>query len=87
MNVYCPKCGSKNDYFQAKKTNSCVKCKSPMFSSRTKQAVETVKVEVKADQRKFGESLPDLTKLDVDIQVTKARSIKLGELIPPPKDA
>ena len=86
MNVYCPKCGSKNDYFQSKRSNSCVKCKSPMFSSKAREHTKTVKMAIQEDQREFGDKIPELSKLDVDIEVIKARTIKLGELIPPSKD-
>jgi hypothetical protein len=89
MNVYCPKCGAKNDYFKAKKSGSCERCKKQIFESRAKEKTfETVKVKIaEPDAREFGDSLPNVHKLDVDIQVVGSKKIKLGDLFPPQDNA
>lgn len=83
MHIYCSNCGAKNDYASAMKTKVCVKCKKPLTKSTPKKRTSSTSAKVE-ETREFGETLPDIEKLEVDIKVIKARSFTLGDILPSP---
>jgi hypothetical protein len=83
MHIYCSSCGARNDYSGAMKTKVCAKCEKPLAKSRPKTKISSGSVRIE-DQREFGEELPNINKLEVDIQVIKARAFTLGDIMPPP---
>ena len=79
MHIYCSNCGAKNDYANAMKTKVCVKCEKPLTG------VKSPSVPAKIEgAREFGQKIPSIDKLEVDIKVIKARSFTLGDVLTPP---
>jgi len=82
MHIYCSNCGAKNDYANAMKTKVCVKCKKPLTKNKPKRKTSSTSAKIE-EAREFGETVPEIEKLEVDIKVIKARSFTLGDMIPP----
>jgi hypothetical protein len=83
MHIYCSNCGAKNDYANAMKTKVCVKCEKPLTKSRPKTKISSVPTKIEG-AREFGQKIPSIDKLEVDIKVIKARSFTLGDVLTPP---
>lgn len=66
------------------KTKVCTKCKKPMLKSTPSKAKASFSLDESCEKREFGDRLPQIKKLNVEIQVSKPRKITLGSLIPPP---
>lgn len=84
MHIYCSNCGSKNDYASAMKTKVCAKCEKPMLKPTPSKAKASFSFDESCEKREFGDTLPQINKLNVDIQVIKPKKITLASLIPPP---
>ena len=90
MKTYCPECGTKMEYI-AKKPKFCSHCGEPFDSTAkastptkrpTPQKKQVIAQDFHEDEPIADDSprIPNISRLDADIDVGRARGVKLGEI-------
>ncbi len=100
LKKYCTECGNPVSYTLENKPKFCSECGTPMFGAQAsesppkgldkpKKVVEGEAVDIEGEdmthdiQEWSGTSI---SSLDVDANISKPTSFKLGELMPPPEE-
>lgn len=89
MNIYCQSCGQPNNY-GSKKPKFCNNCGIPLDGSKAsvkpqKKPKAEVKPKISALELDYGDSedsqsIPNITRIEADIQTDRVRGVKLGEI-------
>jgi len=91
MNIYCKSCGAPNAY-GSKKPKFCSNCGSSLDSTakakvvenpKPKKTVKPAEVQASYEEDDFEEeavNIPNITKIEADIESSRQRGFKLGEI-------
>lgn len=90
--IYCPNCGSKNNYLNGRKPNFCTNCRHDFNSlavfGESKKTTNTRQTRVPSaldvsledeDEEVIGDA--GISRADVDIQIESTKKVKVSDLI------